>query len=160
MTGRPGYSLVELMIVLAIAGILMLVGAPRVRALRSASAVRAARLEVATVAEAARAAAIQRGRPARIAFRNNTLIATVDTSPPNAPLSAEMVTLAIQRLDVTYGVTLSHGAPADTVVAYDARGFANPRRAQDAKLYVARGGVRDSVCISVVGLILPRGCAL
>jgi type II secretory pathway pseudopilin PulG len=152
--------MIELMIVLGVASILMLATVPRVSALRSASAVRAARLEVATVAEAARAAAIQRGRPARIAFRNNTLVATVDTSPPSAPLSAQMVTLAIQRLDVAYGVTLSHARPADTVVAYDARGFANPRRAEIAKLYVARGGVRDSVCISVVGLILPRGCAL
>jgi prepilin-type N-terminal cleavage/methylation domain-containing protein len=157
---RRGYTLVELMIVLGVAGILALAAAPRVGALRDASAVRAARLEVATAVEAARAAAMQRGRTARVAIRRNVLVAAVDTSPVNAPQQAEMVTLTIQRLDAAYGVTLTTAAPADTLIAYDARGFASPRRAQTAKFYVARRQSRDSVCVSTVGLILPRGCAL
>jgi prepilin-type N-terminal cleavage/methylation domain-containing protein len=156
---RRGYTLAELMIVLGVAAILMMVAMPRVNALRDASAVRAARLEVAAAVEAARAAAIQRARPARVAFRNNMLVAAVDTSQPNAP-SAEMVTLVIQRLDAAYGVTLTFGAPADTALVYGGRGVVAPSRSTGSKYYVTRRNVRDSVCVTAIGLILPRGCAL
>ena len=147
----------ELLIVMSVAGVMALIAFPRFAAYRSTSAVRAARLEIVAVTEAARASALQRGRTARVVLDNQSLRASVDTSAPNAPTAA-MVTLALQRLDRTYGVTVTTGTGLDTLtIGYDARGFASPRRA--AKLYVARGGVRDSVCVTSMGLLLPRGCA-
>lgn len=162
--GRPrprvaGYTLAELLIVLSLAGIMALIAGPRVVAYRNTSAVRAARLEIVAVTEAARAAAMQRGRSARMMISKKVLTASVDTSAVNATTSVvSMVTLTLQRLDSAYGVAVTTAAPGDTLITYDSRGFANPRRAQWAKLYVARDGVRDSVCVTEMGMILPRGC--
>jgi prepilin-type N-terminal cleavage/methylation domain-containing protein len=155
---RRGFTLVEVMLVVAIGAIIAMVAVPRVSAQRDASAVRAARLEIVAVTEAARAAAMQRRRPGRMTFSANVLTASVDTSPANASFQANMVTLSLQRLDQAYGVVVTTAAPGDSLIAYDARGFADPRRA--AKLYVRRGSARDSVCVTQMGLILPRGCAL
>jgi type II secretory pathway pseudopilin PulG len=148
------------LIVFSIVGLLALVAGPRARAYRDTSAVRAARLEIVAVTEAARAAALQRGRTARVVYRLGVLTASVDTSAVGAATTASMVTLALQPLTSAYGVTVTTRSPADTLIGYDARGLADPRRSEDARLYVQRGGARDSVCVTQLGMILPRGCAL
>ena len=156
---RAGFSLVELLVVCAVVGIAVLIAAPRARAIRHASAVRAARSELVVAVEAARSAAIQRGRPARFRLGPTGIVATVDTAPPGNA-SQWMVIYGPDRLDRQFDVTLSTAAPGDSVIDFDARGFASPRLGRVARLVVARPGFRDSVCVSSVGLIMRRGCVL
>ena len=68
--------------------------------------------------------------------------------------------LAPQDLKTAYGVTLTLATPADTLVAYDGRGFANPRLMRMARVIITKGSAKDSVCVTNLGQLLPRGCAL
>lgn len=145
----------ELLICLALAGALAALAGPRVVALRGGQAVRGARGEVVAVVEAARAAALQRGRTARVEVRRDMLRALVDDGS-----SAGFVVVSTADLGREYAVRVLTGVPADTLVFFDGRGLASPRLGRTARLIVqARaGGQRDSVCISNLGLLLPPGC--
>ena len=155
---RGGFSMVELLITIAVAGIMMAIAAPRARAFREGASVRGARQELATAIEAARGAAIQRGRTARVHLRTDSLLVTVDTGAPGAAASGRYRVLGPLRLDSAFTVTLTPADSRDTVIAFDARGLANPRPGHTVRLVVARGLRKDSVCVTNLGMILPRGC--
>lgn len=156
---RAGFSMIELLLTIAVAGIMLAIAGPRARAFREAAAVRGARQELATAIEAARGAAIQRSRPARVHVRTDSLLVTVDTGAPGAAATGRFTVLGPLRLDSQFVVTMTPADAGDTVISYDARGLANPRVGHVARFVVARGAHRDSVCVSHLGMILPRGCA-
>lgn len=153
-SGRAGFSLVELLTVFVLVAVLSMVVGPRLGAVRAGSAVRAARLELGAAVDAARAAAMQRGRPARVVVRGDRVTASVDTG------AAGRMTLVDVPLDAEYGVTTAFGTPADTLVAFDGRGLASPRLGRVARIVVRYPApiVRDSICVSSLGQLLPRGC--
>jgi Tfp pilus assembly protein FimT len=151
--------MVELLLTLAVAGLMLVIAAPRARAFREASSVRGARQELATAIEAARAAALQRSRPARVSIATSGVLVTVDTGAPGAPATGRYTVLGPLRLDTAFAATVTAAVPGDTVITYDARGLASPRLGHVARYIVARGTHRDSVCVSNLGMILPRGCA-
>ena len=159
---RPaaGFTVVELLITLVLVGVVVTLAGPRIGALRAGQAVRGARGEVVATIEAARAAALQRGRPAWVVRRGNTLVAaTVDEN------SASRVVVATADLERMYGATLRTAVPADDSVTFDGRGLAAPRIAREVPFarYIVRAGggaFRDSVCVTSLGLILPPGCVL
>ncbi len=157
--GRFGFSMVELLLTIAVAGLMLVIAAPRARAFREASSVRGARQELATAIEAARAAAMQRSRPARVRIATAGVLVTVDTGAPGAPSTGRYTVLGPLRLDSAFSATVTAAFPADSVIAYDARGLASPRIGHVARYVVARGAHRDSVCVTNLGMILPRGCA-
>ncbi|MGZ8469558.1 MAG: pilus assembly FimT family protein [Gemmatirosa sp.] len=156
---RPGFSMVELLLTIAVAGLMLVIAAPRARAFREASSVRGARQELATAIEAARGAAIQRSRPARVRIRTDGVLVTVDTGALGAAATGRFTVLGPLRLDTAFSVTVTPAVPGDTIVAYDSRGLASPRLGHVARYVIARGVHRDSVCVSNLGMILPRGCA-
>lgn len=156
---RAGFSMVELLITIAVAGIMIAIAGPKARAFREGASVRGARQELATAIEAARGAAIQRGRTARVHLRTDSLLVTVDTGAPGAAASGRYTVLGPLRLDSAFNVTMTPAIPGDTVISYDARGLANPRILHTARFIVARGLRKDSVCVTNFGMILPRGCA-
>jgi len=153
--GAAGFTLVELLICLTLVGVLAALAGPPLAGLRGAQAVRGARGEVVATIEAARAAAVQRGRPARVVVRGNTMRALVDDGT-----TAGFVVVATADLHKEYGVVVSTGVRADTLIYFDARGLANPRLGRDARYVVqsVAGPQRDSVCVSNLGLLLPPGC--
>lgn len=155
---RSGFSIVELLLTVAVAGLLIVVAAPRFRAFRESSAVRGARLELATAIEAARGAAIQRSRPARVRIRTDGVLVTVDTGAPAAAATGRFTVLGPLRFDTAFATTITPTVPGDTIIAYDSRGLASPRLGHVARYVIARGAHRDSVCVSNLGMILPRGC--
>src|SRR2546430_17707916 len=65
---RSGFTTIELIIVVAIIGIIALMGFPKIRRTLDKTNVRSARAAVSTLAVTARAAAIQRGCPAVVHF--------------------------------------------------------------------------------------------
>lgn len=155
---RAGFSVAELLVVIAIAGVMVAMAAPRARAFRESAGVRGARQELATAIEAARGAAIQRGRPARVRVRADSLLVTVDTGAPGAATSGTYRVLGPLRLDSEYVVRLVSAVEGDSVITFDARGLANPRLDHVARYVLRRGAHRDSLCVSRLGMILPRGC--
>lgn len=151
-----GFTLVELLICLVLVGVLAALAGPPMAGLRGAQAVRGARGEVIATIEAARAAAVQRGRRARVEVHGDRMRALVDDSTASGYL-----VVATADLREEYGAVLTTGVPADTLLYFDARGLANPRLGRTAARYVVQavaGSSRDSVCVSNLGLLLPPGC--
>lgn len=161
--GRAGFSMVELLLVIGMVGVLALIAGPRARAFRESASVRGARMELSAAIEAARSAAIQRGRPARVRIRTDSLLVTVDTGAPGAAATGTFRVLGPLRLDSEYVVTVTPAVEGDSVITFDSRGLANPRvgtpGTPGARYVIARGTRKDSVCVSRLGMILPRGCA-
>jgi type IV fimbrial biogenesis protein FimT len=153
-----GYTLPELLITLVVAGAIALVAVPRFAALRGGQAVRGARGEVVSTIEAARAAALQRGRLAWVVRSGNRVVAaTVDED------ARSRVVVATADLARLYSVTVRTADPADDSITFDGRGLATPRlvrAAPYARFIVssADGRFRDSVCVTSLGMILPPGC--
>ena len=147
--------MVELLICLVLAATLAGLAGPSFGAIRGGQAVRGARAEVVAVVEAARAAALQRGRMARVQVVGNTLTALVEDGS-----TAGFVVVSSSDLGREYQVRVLPGVPEDALFYFDGRGLASPRLGRTAKLVVeARaGGQRDSVCVSNLGLLLPPGC--
>ena len=156
---RAGFSMVELLLTIAVAGIMIAIAGPRARAFREGASVRSARQELTTAIEAARGAAIQRSRTARVHIRTDSLLVTVDTGAPGGPATGRYRVLGPLRLDSSFVVTLTPAIAGDTVISYDSRGLANPRIGHVARFVITRGNRSDSVCVSNLGMILPRGCA-
>lgn len=60
-------------------------------------------------------------------------------------------------LDSTLGVSLY---ASDTILVFESRGFASPRLTNIGKVRISRTNSKDSVCVTVTGALMPRGCAL
>lgn len=154
---RAGFTLLEMMIVVVVIGIIAMLATPKLAHFRDQSALSAARQQMAATSDAARAAAIQRGRPAYVRRVGSRLIAAVDTSTRGKAPSYMRVMVA-GPLDTLFGVKLTGALPQDTAVWWDGRGFALPRPDSTVKFVVTNKAGRDSVCISKFGIILPRRC--
>lgn len=135
--------MVELVVVVALMGILMAILGPRIGATRDRGAVRSAKQKVSAYLATTRAAAIRRGRPATFHATNGHVWVSVGgTDTVAAPVS----------LSDEYSVTFE--ATTDSV-RFDARGFAtNVPGTQVFRL--TRSGYSDSVCVSRGGLIGAR----
>ena len=146
-TKRSGFTLIELMVVIAMMSIMVAVATPRIRSLRDRSNLRAARDEVATAFALARSAAVQKGITATITLTND--VVSVQTS-------AGQQVLAPRNLKDLYGADLDPAA-GDQAIAFDARGFAM-NRSGSTKYVVSAGALSATVCVSKLGLVTKMGC--
>jgi prepilin-type N-terminal cleavage/methylation domain-containing protein len=144
---RSGFTLIELMVVIAMMAIMVAVATPRIRSLRDRSNLRAARDEVATAFALARSAAVQKGITANIKMRNDSVWVSTSTGQRILP---------VRYLKDLYGATLNP-AVADTFIEFDARGFAIGR-ATKTEYPVSVGSLSATVCISKLGLVTKVGC--
>ena len=150
---RGGYTLTELLIVVVMVGALTLFALPKFSGLVARNKLQAARDEITAALATARASAIQKGRMSTMRIINNSLRVTVVTDDAGTT----MTVIPLKNMMTLYNVSL---AATDSVVHYDMRGFANPRLGATGVFYILGGGKRDSVCITVAGQIMPRGCSL
>ena len=141
---RNGFTLVEIMVVVVVAGLMTLIGFPKIRAALVRSEVRAAASQVAATYASARANAIQTNRATTLNYAGNRVWIT--TVLPGGVLDTIGV---VRHLDAAYGVTLST-TPADATITIDPRGIANG----PAKFTITRAGVRDSVKIGNYGSVI------
>lgn len=144
---RSGFTLIEVLMVVVIAGLLIAMAVPKFGQLRESGRMRAAKTQVISTLTTARAAAIQNGRPARWIRVNNTIIVQSTNNAGN--FTSFMLPVDFER---AYKVTLNS---TSSLVNYDARGFATG--ANNFKIYI-RGATVDSVCITNAGAVLLRGC--
>jgi prepilin-type N-terminal cleavage/methylation domain-containing protein len=154
---RRGFSLIELVIVCVLVGGLTMISIPRVNAMREGSNIRAAKQQIAAAIATTRAAAVQKGRPARFRVSGNVISVLVDTSATDSIFVVRKTDLGRQ-----FSVTVELGTPAqDSLVRFEARGFAVRTGRTDVGRYVIRGPTRaDTVCIGIIGQLMTRGCAL
>ena len=137
-TKRYGFTLIEMMVVVAMISIMVAIATPRIRTLRDRSNLRAARDEVATALAVARSAAVQKGITA-------TFIARHDSVRVALAAGLGQVILPSRPLDKLYGVEL-RPADADTAMTFDSRGFV-PDRTGQTKYYLTVATLKDSVCV-------------
>lgn len=146
-TKRAGFTLIEMMVVVALMTIMVAIATPRIRNIRDRSNLRAARDEVATAFALARSAAVQKGITATITARGDSLSVVTSTGQRVLPARA---------LKELYGATLSP-LLADQTVTFDARGFAVNRVGQ-VNYVVAVGSAIAKVCVTKLGLVTKVGC--
>lgn len=163
-TKRSGYTLTEVMIVIAIIGMILTTLTPRVRTIREGSNLRAGKDAIATALGTARAAAIQKGATASFHLGTTDTTILVDALSNGATVPI----LPKRSLGQMYGVGVTvfskvagsgyQASPGDTVIKFDLRGFGST--VSDAQvLYLVKLGTRtDSICVSRNGLILKKGC--
>lgn len=134
---RAGMTLVELLVVLALVGIVAAIAIPRGARLRDGAAVRAAALDAEQAFALARAEAV--GWRSAVAVR-------IDTAAARLELRRGADLLLVRALGDAYHVRLS--ATRDSL-AYDARGLG--RGAANLTLVVRRGSVAESLVVSRLG---------
>jgi Tfp pilus assembly protein FimT len=96
---------------------------------------------------AARAAAVASGKPSTFAIIGDTMRVTLTSNGTTTTKGADV------NLFKQFGVTMTSG---NTNVRFDGRGMANQTA---IKLAFSRGSLRDSLCVSKLGLINRHGCA-
>jgi len=145
---RYGFTLIEMLVVVAMMSIMVAVATPRIRTMRDRSNLRAARDEVATALAIARSAAVQKGVNASFTAKN-------DTVRVNLTASGQRI-LPPRPLDVLYGVQLRPAA-SDETLRFDSRGFV-PDRTDKVVYYLTVAGLKDSICVSRLGIVTKAGC--
>lgn len=150
--------MVELVIAMTVAGLLMTFATPKLRSIRDRNNLKAAKNQLSAMLGTARASAIQKGRQARFHVAGNVVSVTVDTTGVGG-VNQALVVIAKRDMKTEFGAALQVRNAADTVVPFDARGFASTRSGQTAIYSVTVDGAgSDSLCVSRYGLIAKREC--
>jgi type II secretory pathway pseudopilin PulG len=136
---RPGYSLMQMLIVLAIIAVFCGIAIPRLSAARDGSAVRGAATQVVTAFALARSAAV---------LRASRVAVVIDSNAATLRVLTEAETLHVRALRPEFGVTLE--ATRDSV-AYGptGRGYG----AANSSIILRRGAAVDTVFVSRLGRV-------
>ena len=154
-----GFTIIEVMTVLAMAALLMAMTFPRLEGVRRNASINSAKAQVQAYLVTARAAAIQKSTTARFIRTGNSITVTVDSS------GTQVTILPPFALDQTYNVTVSRpssGLSHDTIT-FGPRGIGQSFSTTE-KFYINADTTRfssrkDSVCVTRLGLV-NTGCAL
>jgi len=156
---RFGYTMIELLLVVVTLAIMFAMVAPRVTTIRETSTLRAARQQLSAAFSAARAAALQKGRPSALVINGNE----VNVRVLSGLNGANVRVFGPLRFDVSFGATLERLGGAPDSIAYNQRGMMSNVLVEGEEVlrYRLRYGTKsDTLCISAAGLILPKGCRL
>lgn len=157
--GPRGFSLLELLIVVAMLGILATLGLPKFRLVRESNNVQGARQRLESMVATARAAAIHKGRLSLFAVSGNWV--SVWTQNPTTGVWQPQVNW-LDISSVFPGVQIQVGGAGVNTVYYEPRGltWSNTKPPSTVVFRLVGQTKRDSVCITRQGQILPRGCSL
>ena len=151
---RHGYSLAEMLTVVAIIGILATFSLPRLGRLRDQSNLANATSRFTRAVMAARQAAIQRGKRSYFKTNANNIWVIVDTTGTNA--DSVIITRALS-LSSLYGVTITEPSGL-TSIEYDPRGVSTQASKQVFKFQHTGSGRVDSLCVSRLGNTIRTKC--
>lgn len=137
---QAGFSLTEMMIAIAVAGLMLAIALPRIRETLVSRDLQSARAALANMYARARINALQTRKSTTINFSGTQVWVT-------APVTGGLDTVgAVVDLGVLYGVAITASTPTITVLA---TGLSN--MAATATISVTRSGKSDSVQISGYG---------
>jgi prepilin-type N-terminal cleavage/methylation domain-containing protein len=144
-----GFTLIEILLVVAILGVATLIGLPRISAGMNKASVRGARTTLINLVSRTRIAATETNRITVLKVEGSN--AVILLRPRRLPGVGEADTLGdVMRLGDAYGVTIT--APIDSV-RFDPRGLAGGFGTGTTFL-LTRNGVSDSVRIDGLGRII------
>jgi type II secretory pathway pseudopilin PulG len=150
--------MVEVLIVVVIAGVLAMLAVPKMRATIEKNDVRAVRQKIEVMVGTARAAGIHKGRQSAFWTSGNWVSVWTINPATNAwePL------IPWEYLPSAYPkVSLQLGGSAYPAVWYDKRGIVLYRPATTMVFRVVHSsGISDSLCVTRLGQVLPRSCTL
>ncbi|HWC73134.1 MAG TPA: type II secretion system protein [Gemmatimonadales bacterium] len=149
MRNRAGFTFIEILIVMIIAGLVYAISAKSVRGAFLAASRRAATREVTSYLFRARTIGIQQSRRTWLVRNGNTLKIVVDSAGTKVQVGT------IIDMSARYNVTLS-ATPKDSI-EFDPRGFVVVP-ASTPKLIVNLGTGVDTLCVTGLGRIAVRGC--
>jgi prepilin-type N-terminal cleavage/methylation domain-containing protein len=150
MTNRRGFTLIETLIVIVVAGLMMAAGFPRLRQAMISTNLRSARNQMAALHAQARAVAVERGRSSAIWVNGNQVM--VVTTP-------RLVELAGSTHDTVGGVhdmMAEFGAAVTTAgdpIGFDPRGIGTNSAA--ATLTLTKYSHTKTMTISPFGRLQP-----
>jgi prepilin-type N-terminal cleavage/methylation domain-containing protein len=147
--GRSGFTFVEILIVMVIAGLMYIIAARPIRGAFVAASRRAATREVTSYLFRARAIGVQQSRRSWVVRNGNTLKILVDS------LGTKVQIGTIIDMNARYSATLT-ATPSDSI-QFDPRGFV-VLPASTPKLIITRSPAADTLCVTGLGRITVRGC--
>lgn len=154
LVSRPAVTLVEMLLVVAILGVLTAVSLPRYGKIRDAGQMAGATTRFTRAVMAARQASIQRGKPSYFKHNGSYIWVTLDTTGNNT--DSVIVTSAL-NISALYGVQIT--APAGlTAIQYDPRGVSTQATKQVFHFLHVGSGRLDSLCVSRLGNTIREKC--
>jgi len=154
LASRHAYTLIEMLLVVAILGILTAVSLPRFGQIRDAGQMASATTRFTRAVMAARQSAIQRGKRAYFKTSDSYVWVTLDTTGNNT--DSVIVTSALS-LNTLYGVQVTTPTGV-TAIEYDPRGVATQSAKQVFHFKHMGSGRLDSLCISKLGNTIRERC--
>lgn len=149
---RSGLTLIELLMVVAIFGLLAAFSLPRLARLKDQGELATATSRFTRAVMAARQAAIQRGKTAYFKSDNNYVWVIVDTT---GALTDSIIITSRMSIKTLHNTEVS---PAGLVeIKYDPRGVSQQATKQVFS-FAHRSGMRDSLCISKLGNTIRERC--
>jgi prepilin-type N-terminal cleavage/methylation domain-containing protein len=136
---KPGFSLVEVILVLSVFAILIVIAVPRFTSYQDQMSVHAATMDVVSALGRARSVAFERSTRAAVTF---------DSLPPRLTVVSYSDTLDVRPLDQLYGVRLATSRDSVTYAA-NAMGFG----VSNARIIVSRGAAAETVTVSRLGRV-------
>lgn len=137
---------------MVIMGILMSIALPRFGAIRDKAALSSTKQRLIGYLATTRAAAIRQSSTAEFRLWDNNVSATV-TQPDGTKLSLG----SAEHLDKTQGVVITRGTGVvREVLTFDSRGLLTPPLLLPYTYVVTRNNVKDSICVSRLGLIARK----
>jgi prepilin-type N-terminal cleavage/methylation domain-containing protein len=155
LSRRPGFSMVELLIVLTVLGVTAAMAFPKLSGVNAGTDVRNAQGAVAATVARARAAAIQRGRPARAYVGKGAAWTVIDVYSGPTRLGAA------SQLDSLFKVKMTVDGIAATdsaFVEFDARGLGRQSGATAVQVNFSSSKRVGNVCLLPTGRVTLVVC--
>lgn len=149
---KSGFTVMELMVALAIVGVIAMVGFPKIKDAITKTNVRSARVAAGTFVVTARAAAIQRGCRGVVHFAASPGTVWVTVCPRMTTAGSGTIDTVgvVSKIAKLYNVTMTETLDS---VQYDPRGL-SMTNAQSTVLFTTTSGQRDSILINVLGKVV------
>lgn len=149
MNNRRGFTLIETLVVIVVAGLMMAAGFPRLRQAMISTNLRSARNELAALHTQARAVAVERGRTSAIWINGNRAVVVVQLAVPVGATTHDTIG-GVHNFMTEFGATL---AASGDPIGFDPRGVGT--NSGTASLTLTKSSHTRTLTISPFGRLQP-----